>query len=219
MTNCFEGVPAGFTEVSFTHHRYIIEKVEDLDMRLFYIREAAENRYSVQALKRAILEDDFHHKGALTNNFVEKLPASEQAFKAINMFKDEYLLDFINTEELGARDKDDVDERVLENAIVYHIRDFILKFGNGFAIMGNQYRIEAFGEEQFIDLLFFNRELNCLVAIELKTGPFKTAYLGQLNGYLSLLDGFVRKPHENPSIGILACKSRQEARLSQTSSA
>ena len=178
-------------------------------MRLFYIREAAENRYSVQALKRAILEDDFHHKGALTNNFVEKLPASEQAFKAINMFKDEYLLDFINTEELGARDKDDVDERVLENAIVYHIRDFILKFGNGF----------AFGEEQFIDLLFFNRELNCLVAIELKTGPFKTAYLGQLNGYLSLLDGFVRKPHENPSIGILACKSRQEARLSQTSSA
>lgn len=202
--------PSQFFSIGFTHHINILQSVKPLDERLFYIKEAAENHFSVETLKRAIKEDDYRHQGALPNNFLQALTLTEQAFRAVNAFKDEYLLDFLNIEELGARDKD-IDERLLEQRIVHNIRDFILKFGRDFSFIGNQYRIEAFGEEQFIDLLFFNRELNCLVAIELKTGPFKTAYLGQLNGYLSLLDEFVRKPHENQSVGIVLCKDANRA--------
>ena len=82
-----------------------------------------------------------------------------------------------------------------------------MTFGRDFAFVGNQYRVEVLGHVHFIDLLFYNRELSCLVAVELKTGVFKTAYLGQLNGYLNILDDYVRKPNENRSIGILLCKS------------
>ena len=105
----------------------------------------------------------------------------------------------------------DVDERVVENAMINNIKNFILTFGNGFAFIRNQYHLQAFGEDQFVDLLFFNRNLNCLVAVELKTGKFKTSYLGQLQGYLSILDGFEKKPHENPSIGLILCKDMNKS--------
>ena len=131
---------------------------------------------------------------------------AEQAFRAINTFKDEYLLDYINVEELDVRDRADIDEKVIENSIVHNIKNFILTFGKDFAFIRNQYHLDAFGEDQYIDLLFFNRQLNCLVAVELKKGKFKTSYLGQLQGYLSVLDGFERKPHENLSIGLILCK-------------
>ena len=88
---------------------------------------------------------------------------------------------------LGKSD-DDIDERVIEKEIVKNVKDFIIRFGTDFIFIGNQYRIEVAGEEMFIDLLFFNRELNCLVAVELKSGKFKPSYLGQLNTYLSVLD-------------------------------
>lgn len=155
--------------------------------------------------------DLFHHQGTLPNNFMQALPAAGQALRAIGAFKDEYLLDFINVEELNARDAQDTDERLVENAIIHNIKNFILTFGKGFAFIRNQYHLDAFGEDQYIDLLFFNRELNCLVAVELKTGKFKTAYLGQLQGYLSILDGFERRPHENPSIGIILCKDMNKS--------
>ena len=99
----------------------------------------------------------------------------------------------------------------MENAIVHNVKNFILAFGKDFTFVRNQYHLDAFGEDQYIDLLFFNRELNCLVAVELKTGKFKTSYLGQLQGYLSVLDGFERKPHENPSIGIILCKDMNKS--------
>ena len=134
------------------------------------------------------------------------MSTGRQAIKAISTFKDEYLLDYINVEELEARDAADVDERVLENAIIHNVKNFILTFGKDFAFIRNQYHLDAFGEDQYIDLLFFNRALNCLVAVELKTGKFKTSYLGQLQGYLSVLDGFERKPHENPAVGLILCK-------------
>ena len=122
------------------------------------------------------------------------------------MFKDEYLLDYINTEELFVRDKDR-DERLIEQGIINNVKNFIMTFGKDFTFVGNQYHLEKFGVEQFPDLLFFNRELSALVCVELKDGPFKTAYLGQLAGYLRILDDEVRKPNENPSIGIVLCKS------------
>lgn len=145
-------------------------------------------------------EDLYHKQGSLPNNFMAKLSSAELAQRAIMAFKDEYMLDFINVEELGARDLEDVDERIVENKIVQNIKSFIMTFGRDFSFIGNQFRIEALGHTHIIDLLFFNRELSSLVAIELKTGPFKVAYLGQLNMYLRLLDDFVRKPNENPSI-------------------
>ena len=117
------------------------------------------------------------------------------------------MLDFINVEEIGEREQIDIDERVVEQQIILNIKNFIMSFGNDFAFIGNQYHLEIYGVEHFPDLLFFNRELNAMVVIELKTGEFKTSYLGQLMTYLSILDTKVKKPHENPSIGIILCKS------------
>lgn len=200
-----------FFQISFTHHRMVLEMVKNLDERLFYIRRCAEEHMSVQTLKKSIASDEFHHQGALPNNFAKTLSSSIQAYRAVNAFKDEYLLDFINVEELNIRDAQDVDERVIENGIIHNVKNFILTFGKDFTFVRNQFHLEAFGENQYIDLLFFNRTLNCLVAVELKKGKFKTSYLGQLQGYLSILDGFERKPHENPSIGIILCKDMNKA--------
>ncbi len=200
-----------FLHIGFSHHILILSKVKSIEERVFYIRHTVVEKLSLEALKESIARDDYHHQGSLPNNFLQTLPAADQAFRAINTFKDEYLLDYINVEELGIRDKQDVDERVVENAIIHNVKNFILTFGRDFAFVRNQYHLDAFGEDQYIDLLFFNRDLNCLVAVELKTGKFKTSYLGQLQGYLSVLDGFERKPHENPSIGLILCKDMNKS--------
>lgn len=211
LANLPDTTEEDFLSIGFSHHCLILTKVKDQEERLFYIRRCAAEHYSVDALKRSIARDDYRHQGQLPNNFLWTLPKNQQALRAIATFKDEYLLDFINVEELNARDLEDVDERVLEQGIVHNIKNFIMEFGRDFAFVGNQYHLEAFGEDQYVDLLFFNRGLNCLVAVELKVGPFKTAYLGQLSGYLSMLDGFVRKEHENPSVGIVLCKDMNKA--------
>ena len=200
-----------FLHIGFSHHTLILSKIQEYNERLFYIKRVVSEQLSYDALKKSISADDYHHQGNLPNNFLQTLPAADQAFRALSTFKDEYLLDYINVEELGIRDKQDVDERVVENAIIHNVKKFILTFGKDFAFIRNQYHLDAFGEDQYIDLLFFNRELNCLVAVELKTGKFKTAYLGQLQGYLSVLDGFERKPHENPAIGIILCKDMNKS--------
>jgi len=200
-----------FFSIGFTHHRIIFEKVKNKEERYFYIRRCYDQKYTVDGLKVSIARDDYHHQGSLPNNFLQTLPAAEQALRAVSTFKDEYLLDYINVEELNIRDKQDVDERVIENAIIHNVKNFILTFGNDFAFIRNQYHLDAFGEDQYIDLLFFNRALNCLVAVELKTGKFKTSYLGQLQGYLSVLNGFERKPHENPAIGLILCKDMNKS--------
>ena len=200
-----------FLQIGFTLHRTILSKVKSIDERIFYIKKCAAEKLSREDLFAAIARDDFHHRGNLPNNFPKTLSTAGQALHAISTFKDEYLLDFINVEELGARDSQDVDERVVENAIIQNVRNFILAFGKDFTFVRNQYHLDAFGEDQYIDLLFFNRELNCLVAVELKTGKFKPSYLGQLQGYLSVLDGFERKPHENPAIGLILCKDMNKS--------
>ena len=200
-----------FLSIGFSHHRLILQKVKDEEARIFYVRRCASERYSYEALGKSIAADDYHHQGNLPNNFARTLSASEQALKALGTFKDEYLLDYINVEELDVRDAADIDEKVVENAIIHNVKNFILTFGKDFAFIRNQYHLDAFGEDQYIDLLFFNRELNCLVAVELKRGKFKTSYLGQLQGYLSVLDGYERKPHENPAIGIILCKDMNKS--------
>jgi predicted nuclease of restriction endonuclease-like (RecB) superfamily len=195
-----------FFRIGFTHHSEILAKEKSLQGRLFYISRCAAEFWTVDALKSCLRGDLYAKSGTMPSNFLRTLPEPEQARRAIRAFKDEYLLDFINIE-----DEIDPDERLLEHAIIAHIKQFILSFGNKFCFIGNQYRVLVSDEEFFIDLLFFNRELRCLVAVELKRGAFKPSYLGQLNFYLSALDEYVRQEDEAPSIGILLCK---EARRS-----
>ena len=195
-----------FMNIGFTHHYAIISKVKDVEQRKFYIQFAADTKAKVEDLEQIINDDLYSHQGELPNNFKKTIPDQLQAYRAITMFKDEYLLDFINTEELFIRDKDR-DERVIEQRIVQNVKEFIMTFGKDFTFVGNQYHLEKFGVEEFPDLLFFNRELAALVCVELKDGPFRTSYLGQLAGYLRILDDEIRKPNENPSIGIILCKS------------
>jgi len=202
---------ADFFSIGFSHHRAILSKVKSYEERVFYIKKCAEEKLSFKAVEEILEQDLFHHQGNLPNNFANTMTPGLQAFKAINTFKDEYLLDYINVEEIDIRDAADVDERVVENAIVNNVKNFILTFGKDFAFISNQYHLDAFGEDQYIDLLFFNRELNCLVAVELKKGKFKPSYLGQLQGYLSILDGFEKKPHENPAIGIILCRDMNKS--------
>lgn len=200
-----------FTEISFTHHMEILHKTRELDERLFYIRECARGHWSKYALRNRLKENLYQHQGALTNNFSLTMPDDKQYMKAIQTFKDEYFLDFINTEELDLTDPQDLDERVLEKEIISNIRNFIQCLGSGFCFVGNQHRIEVDGEEFFADLLFFQRDLKALVVIELKKGKFKPSYLGQLNFYLSALDERERKNGENPAIGILLCREANKS--------
>lgn len=203
--------PEEFFGISFSHHLEILSKTEAWEERLFYIRETIANRWNKLTLRTQLAADVYHHTRKMPNNFQKAIPETRQAMKAVEMFRDEYLLDFINTEELDITDPEDIDEPIIEHAIVAHIRQFIMTFGRDFSFISNQYHLEVAGHELFIDLLFFNRELNCLVAVELKKGEFKPAYLGQLNLYLQALDDQVRKPHENPPIGIILCHSADKS--------
>ena len=196
-----------FLNLSFSHHIIILAEEKNIEKRWKYISLAVENKWDKRFLKAQIKDYAADKYGTMPSNFDVTITDSRDAIKALSMFKDEYLLDFINTEEIGIRDLADIDERVVEKEIIHNIKKFIMTFGRDFAFVGNQYHLEAFSENFFPDLLFFNRELNCLVVVELKTGNFKPGYLAQLMTYLRILDDKVRKPHENPSIGIVLCKS------------
>lgn len=200
-----------FLSISFTHHMEILFKTETLEERLFYIQKSAEYKWDKYTLRDNLKQDLYHHQSTMPNNFLKALPKYSQALKAIEMFKDEYFLDYINVEELNVRDMSDTDEKVVEQAIIHNVKNFIMMFGKDFTFVGNQYHLEKFGENEFIDLLFYNRELSCLVAVELKKGKFKPAYLGQLQSYLQILDTDIRKKNENPSIGIILCREANKA--------
>ncbi len=195
-----------FFRVPFTQHIRIIERVKDLDAQYYYIHRVAEENLTEKEVIRLINSNAYDNRDSIPSNFKSTIPQAELARKAVMMFKDSYLLDFINVEQIGEREAIDVDERVVEQQIVQNVKQFIMTFGRDFTFVGNQYHLEVYGVEHFPDLLFFNRELNALVVVELKTGEFKTSYLGQLMGYLSILDAKVKKPHENPAIGIVLCK-------------
>lgn len=194
-----------FLNTPFTHHSTILRKCESNEERYYYMHRCVEEHLAVERLKVVIGNGDFK-KGIVPNNFLDRIGDKILARKAVMQFKDSYLLDFINVEEIGERDKEDIDERVVEKQIIHNIKKFIMEFGKDFAFVGNQYHLEIYSEEFFPDLLFFNRELNALVVVELKTGKFKSGYLAQLMTYLRILDDKVKKPHENPSIGIVLCK-------------
>ena len=189
-----------FSSISFSHHFTIITKIKSWESRIFYIERAASNYWSLTLLEHNIENNLFDKEGRLPNNF-ESTVSENLKPSALRVFKDEYLLDFIAGNELD-------DERHIEHQVVLNIRNFILQMGKGFCFIGNQYRLEVDGDEFFIDLLFFNRHLQCLVAFELKKGKFKPADAGQLNFYLNVLDNKVKLEQENSSIGIVLCKEK-----------
>lgn len=199
-----------FLSVSFSHHTEILDKTKDIHEVLFYIHQTVIHKWDKYDLRDRLKSGLYKQQQSATNNFIQTMPVAS-ARKAIGMFKDEYLLDFINVEEMEVDKPADVDERVVEQAIVRNVKQFIMTFGRDFAYIGNQYHLEIFTNEMFPDLLFFNRELNCMVCVELKTGAFKPGYIGQLHTYMRVLDDKVKKPHENPTIGILLCKSADKA--------
>lgn len=195
-----------FISIGFTHHYELLLKTTSLEERLFYIQKCAREFWSVEKLKYYLKDNLFIQQSTATyNNFSNTITEVDLRNRTLRTFKDEYLLDFINIE-----DPDELDEKVLENEIVLNIKKFIMALGTDFSFMGNQYRLVVDEKEYYIDLLFFNRRLQSLVAIELKRGEFKPEYAGKLNFYLSVLDEYVKLPYENPSIGIILCKSKSK---------
>lgn len=192
-----------FLKLGFSHHREII-KNSMLEERIFYIQKVATEFWSFETLKHHLKSDLYQRQGKLAHNFQTTLSENSFRQKALMAFKDEMLLDFINIEDVD----EEPNERVLENAIVQNIKKFIMALGSEFSFIGNQHRLLIEDEEYFIDLLFFNRKIQSLVAIELKKGKFKAEYVGKMNLYLSALDEMVKQPHENPSIGIILCKEK-----------
>lgn len=200
-----------FLSISFSHHDEILSKTSTLEERVFYIRKAATLKWDKYTLRDNLKADLYHHQNNMPNNFLTTIPDNRLAMKTLKMFKDEYLLDFINVEQIDEIDPVDVDERVIENNIVMNIKNFIMTFGRGFTYRGHQVHYDKFGVDSWIDLLFFNRELRSLVCIELKKGEFKTSYLGQLAAYLRILDDKEKLPDENPSVGVVLCKEANRA--------
>jgi predicted nuclease of restriction endonuclease-like (RecB) superfamily len=194
-----------FLRVGFSHHYEILSKTTTLEERIFYIEKTATEFWSVETLRHHLKNNLYAQRSTLPNNFEKTITQSDLRAKALLSFKEEYLLDFINIE-----DPDEADEREIENEIVRNIRKFIMALGSDFSFVGNQYRLTIAEEQFFIDLLFFNRRLQSLVAIELKKGKFKPEYLGKMNMYLSALDTYIKQPYENPSIGIILCKEKND---------
>ncbi|HAH55125.1 MAG TPA: hypothetical protein DCM02_07545 [Flavobacterium sp.] len=193
-----------FLKVPFTQQRLILRGANVLEERVFYIQKVATEFWSYETLKHHLKSNLYQRQGKLVHNFQTTLSENSFRQKALMAFKDEMLLDFINIEDAD----EEPDERVLENAIVQNIKKFIMALGTEYSFIGNQHRLIIEDEEYFIDLLFFNRKIQSLVAIELKKGKFKAEYVGKMNLYLSALDEMVKQPHENPSIGIILCKEK-----------
>lgn len=210
LTNLENFPVVAFLSISFTHHISILTNVKEYDERLFYIQYSADNKLSNDDLEKIIKKDLYHHQGHLPSNFLNTIPDYKQAYRTIKMFKDEYLLDFINVEEIGMHDED-IDERIIEQSIVHNIKNFIMTFGKGFSFNGSQIHYDKLGHEHWVDLLFYNRDLRRLVVFELKKGKFKTSYLAQLSTYLHILNDDERREGEEAPIGIILCKSADKA--------
>ena len=188
--------------IGWSNHVTIIEMVRTPEERQFYIIMCAKEKWKNQELKRQINSCLFErYMNADKPEKVTALIPKHKQEDIARHFKDDYVLEFLN---LG----NEYSEKELEEAILNNLKDFFLEFGKSLTFVGSQYAIEIDGRENRIDLLFFDRELRCLVAIELKTGAFKAEYIGQIQKYLAALNEKVRLPYETESIGIVLCKSK-----------
>ena len=197
-----EIVQEALAQITWYHHIALMDKVKDRELYLWYAHKTAENGWSRNVLVHQI-ESGLYARQVTAekiNNFEDRLP-SPQSELAIQTMKDPYIFDFIPF-------KEDMIERDIEDAMVRDVTKLLLELGTGFAYVGHQYHLVVGGEDFYLDLLFYNLTLRCYVVIELKTGEFKPEYAGKLNFYLSAVDSQLKKEWDNPSIGLLLCKSK-----------
>ena len=197
-------VQAALAQITWYHHIALMDKVKSADEHIWYAEQVAKNGWSRNVLVHQI-ESGLYQRQVLAekvSNFESRLP-SPQSELAVQTMKDPYIFDFIPF-------KEDMIERDIEQALVKDVTKLLLELGTGFAFLGNQYHLNVGGDDFYIDLLFYNLNLRCYVVIELKTGEFKPEYAGQLNFYLSAVDGILKKGQDNPSIGLLLCKSKND---------
>lgn len=187
-------------QLSWTHHRMIFAHCKSIEEKEFYLRLAIKEKLSTRELERQI-DSGYFERSMLS---AEKLKLSKLPEEAYSIIKDTYTFEFLDLPK-GHSEKD------LRKGLVHCLKEFLLELGSDFTFMGEEYRLQVGNSDFFVDLLFFHRELNCIIAFELKIEKFKPGHLGQLQFYLEALDRDVRKEHENPSIGILLCSSKDDA--------
>lgn len=187
-------------EISWTKHIVILNRCKDNLERQFYILSTKKFGWTKNVLINQISNKTYEKYLLNQTNFDNTLPENVKN-QAVLAVKDEYIFDFLGL-------ADEHSERELENALVQNIRNFLLEMGHQFTFVGNQFKIEVEDKEYFVDLLLYHRQLQCLVAIELKIGGFLPEYKGKMEFYLTLLNEKVRMPNENDSIGIIICKEK-----------
>lgn len=194
-----EFVTTLLTQIPWSAHLHILNKTRTIEEKEFYLRLAIKEKLSVRELERQ-LNAAVYERSVLANRLVSTLPTQ---LPVENIFKDTYVFEFLDLPK-------DYSELDLRKALVRNLKDFILELGKGFSFVGEEYRLEVGNHDYYIDLLFFHRDLRCLVAVELKIEEFKPEFIGKMNFYLEALDREVKKEHENPSVGILLCKGKDE---------
>jgi len=182
------------------HVVQLMQKVKDPDQRLWYVQKALENGWSRNVLCLQIDRDLYAAQGSLPTNFDLTLPSTESDL-ARETLKDPYKLDFLGIAS-------DAAERVIQDGLVRHVREFLLELGKGFAFVGERYPLEVGGDAFELDLLFYHLDLRRFVVIELKAGKLKPADTGQLNFYLAAADDLIRRPGDNPTIGLILCREK-----------
>jgi len=182
------------------HHLVLLDKLKKADERQWYAQAAIEHGWSRNILLHQIETDVFRRQGKALTNFKRTLPAAQSEL-AQQLVKDPYVFDFMEIAE-------DARERELENMLIDHLRKFILELGRGFAFVGQQYHLDVGGQDYYLDLLFYNTKLHCFVVIDLKMDDFKPEYSGKMQFYLSAVDAIVRGEQDEPSIGLILCKSK-----------
>ncbi len=186
-------------ELSWSHNRLIMT-CKTPEERTYYLRLATMEKWTVRVLERQIDASQFER----TMMGTKRSPVARVLHSdAIQVFKDNYVLEFLGL-------PDEHNENDLQKALLLHMKQFLLELGRDFIFMGEQYRLQVGNQDFYLDLLFYHRGLSALVAFELKIGKFSPEHLGQLNFYLEALDRDVKKPHENPSIGVLLCRDKDE---------
>lgn len=188
------------TQISWTNHLLIMSGSKTVEERHFYMALCAKEHYSKRELERQ-MSSAYYERYMLSS---KKLMTESVPQDVRGSILDTYVLEFLNLPEQFS-------ERSLRKAITDNLKQFILEFGKDFTFIGEEYRVQVGGQDFYIDLLFYNRALSCLVPIELKIGKFKPEHIGQINFYLEALDRDVKKPNENPSVGVILCASKDDA--------
>jgi predicted nuclease of restriction endonuclease-like (RecB) superfamily len=192
-------VQTPLAQITWSHHVLLLNKIRDPEIREFYLSKTIQNGWSLSVLAAQISSCLHHRIGKAISNFETTLPGFRSDL-ARETFKNPYVLEFIDLSE-------EVRERELEQALLHHLKKFMLELGKGFAYVGNQFNLNVAGDDFFTDLLFFNFHLNCFVVFELKVGDFQPEFAGKLNFYINCIDEQVKGKEHNPTIGVLLCKT------------